>query len=271
MNGINPWANPSHAGLEDPSQMAAFLEERSRQPDQAEVNLAVCEALAPAAGEHLLEVGCGTGVLCRLVAPRVAPGGWVLGLDISPHFTIFARGVAMAAGLPWIHHHTGRGERLPYCEDGFDGAWAARLLLHAVDPQAIVDEMARVVRPGGRVVLADWDFGTVALDHSKRELTRKVLNWRTDHKGGDNWSGRKLLRRAHRAGLHDLELIPVVIIARDDRSSLTQSLWRAAEAAREGGAITPRERAEWVAELEERIEAQEFFASILYMILKGTK
>ncbi len=57
----------------------------------------------------------------------------------------------------------------------FDGAFAARLLLHANDPDAIVHEMVRVVRPGGRIVVMDWDFDSVVVDHPERELTRRLV------------------------------------------------------------------------------------------------
>ena len=249
--------------------MAAFLEERSRRPDQVLVNRAIFDILDPKSGEKLLEVGSGAGVSSRIVAPRVLPGGHVIGLDVSPDFTAFAGRRAGSLGLSQLHHHVGRGERLPYVNCCFDGAWAVRILLHAGEPQAVVREMARAVRPGGRLVLADWDFETVTVDHSDRELTRRILHWRTDHHGGDNWSGRKLLRRAHKAGLDQIESTPVVYIARDDRSALTLSLWRAAEVALAGGGITQPEHDAWIAELKERLEQSCFFASIVYFIVKG--
>jgi hypothetical protein len=129
--------------------------------------------------------------------------------------------------------------------------------------------MARVVRPGGRLVLADIDFETVAVDHPDRELTRRILHWRCDHHGGDNWSGRKLLRRARVAGLEDVQVTPVSVTAFDEKSALTLSLWRSAEVARDGGAITAEEHDAWIATLKDRILAGRFFAGVTYYILKG--
>jgi hypothetical protein len=117
----------------------------------------------------------------------------------------------------------------------------------------------------------DWDFDTVVVDHPDRELTRRLLHWRADHHGGNNWSGRQLLGHMIAADLRDVTVTPVVTVARDEDSALTQSLWRAAEVARDGGAITPAERDRWVSELKARIAAGRFFASIVYFIVRGER
>jgi len=266
----NAWANPSLAGSEDVARMAEFLEERSQRPDQLQVNQAVCAAVSPQPGERLLDLGSGTGALSRLVAPQVKPDGSIAGLDISLEFNLFARRIlAEMETANIVNLLTGQAERLPFEENCFDGAWGARLLLHATQPDAIVSEMKRVVRPGGRVVLADWDFDTIAIDHPDRELTRRLIHWRTDNHGGNNWSGRQLLARAQDAGLKDIEVKPLVIVARDERPALTPSLYRAAEVARDGSGISAEEHDVWVEELKSRIRSGKFLASIVYFIVKG--
>ena len=196
MSRVNNWANPSKASMQDVRDMAAALEERAQALDQVQVNAALVNALAPVAGEQVLEVGCGSGVLCRQIAPKVIPGGKITGVDISPEFLRIAQGYAVSAGLSaTIQWGAGQADVLPFRDASFDEVFAARLLLHVSDPQAVLNELVRVVRPGGRVVVMDWDFGTVALDHSDRELTRRLQHWRCDHHGGNNWSGRQLWRR----------------------------------------------------------------------------
>jgi ubiquinone/menaquinone biosynthesis C-methylase UbiE len=262
-----PWSNPSAIGAEDAARMAAFLEERARFSDQARVNAALCDALQPQPGERMVEVGCGTGVLCRLAAPRLLPGGAILGLDVAPTMIAAARG--LADGLPHVRFEVASGEALPMADAAFDAAFAARLLLHVADPIRVVREMARVVRPGGRIVLMDWDFETVVVTHRDRELTRRLLHWRCDHHGGENWSGRRLLDYALAAGLHALTVVPVTTIARDETAALTGSLFRAAEAARDGGGITAAEHDAWVGELKQQLAAGRFLASIVYFIVSG--
>lgn len=250
--------------------MAAFLEARSNVPDALAVNRRLCEVMAAKPGEHLLEVGSGSGVLCRLLAAQVQPGGGVTGLDISPEMTAEARKYALSAGLmDGITFETGQAEALPYPDASFDGALAARLFLHVSEPEAVLREMVRVVRPGGRIVALDWDFETVTVDHPDRELTRRLLHWRNDHHGGNNWSGRQLWRLFHAAGLENLSVQPWVAVAHGEDEGLTQSLWRAAQVACEGGAISAVEQEAWVQELRSRISAGTFFASIVYFIVQG--
>jgi ubiquinone/menaquinone biosynthesis C-methylase UbiE len=267
---VDAWSSPDSLGKADVVQMAAHLESAARSPDQALVNAVVQEVMAPAPGEELLEVGSGSGVLCRRMAPAVAPGGRLYGLDVSPGFVRQAGKYAAAEGLSeHIAFGVGAGEALPFPAASFDGAFAARLLLHVPDPGAVVSEMRRVVRPGGRVVLMDWDFETVSVDHPDREVTRRLIRWRVDNHGGNNWSGRQLWRRAVDAGLGDPQVIPVTVVARNEADALTQSLWRAAQVARQRGGLTPAEHDAWVGELKARLAEGRFFASIVYFIVKG--
>ena len=160
MHEDNIWANPSASDTAEVASMAGFLETRSQFPDQIAVNTRLMEIIAPQRGQHLLEVGCGTGVLCRLAAPALVPDGLVIGVDLSPDMVDAAKSLAGRAGLvdASLRFDLGSGEALAYDTGSFDTVFAARLLLHASDRGRVVREMARVARPGGRVVLMDWDF-----------------------------------------------------------------------------------------------------------------
>lgn len=271
MSEPNAWSNPSAVGTANIVQMAAFLEERSRSSDSHEVNRKLCKLVTAKSGEYLLEVGSGSGVLCRMLAPSLLPDGYIVGVDISPEMALEAQKFALSAGMTsGINFIAGLANALPYSEASFDCAIAARLLLHVTDPGKVICEMARIVKPGGRIVVMDWDFDTVAVDHPDREQTRKLLHWRNDHHGGNNWSGRQLWRQMHDAGLQNLSVHPLVLVAHDESDGLTQSLWRAAQVACEGGAISEDEKEAWVKELKNRIQKGSFFASIVYFIVIGT-
>jgi SAM-dependent methyltransferase len=270
MTHLNAWANPANVGAADATQMAAFLQERSRAPDMLQVNQNLCAVVSASPGERLLEVGCGSGVLCRLLAPSLRPDGRMVGVDISSEMTAAARKYSLAAGgNDEIAYGTGEAETLPFPPASFDGALGARLLLHVANPEVVIHEMRRVVKPGGRLLVMDWDFDTVAVDHPDRELTRRLLHWRSDHHGGDNWSGRQLWRLMRTADLRDLSVHTWVTVAHSEADALTQSLWRAAQVAHQGGAISLAEQEGWVKELKNRIQAGTFFASIVYFIVEG--
>jgi len=272
MSHTNNWANPSQTGAEEISNMATALEERGRAADQQQVNAALIDVLDPSPGERLFEAGCGSGLLCRPISQTLASGGRITGLDISPGLVSIAQNIANESGLvDQIHWCSGTAETLPFAEACFDKALAARLLLHVSDPAAILKELRRVLQPGGKLVVMDWDFDTVVVDHSNRDLTRRILHWRCDHYGGNNWSGRQLWKQLAAAGFSALKMVAVVSVATCEQDSLTLSLIRAAQVARDGEAITPDEHDSWVGELKSNLADGSFFASIVYFIVSGQR
>jgi ubiquinone/menaquinone biosynthesis C-methylase UbiE len=269
VTSTNAWSNPSRMGAQEAQRMAAFLEQRSRFPDQIEVNQALLSALNLQPGERVLEAGCGSGALARMAAGNLKAEISLVGLDISPDFLDYAR--RLDSQEDRVAYVAGDVQRLPVVSGCFDVAIAARLLLHVDDPLPVVCELARALRPGGRMALMDWDFETLAVDHPERELTRRLLHWRNDHHGGNNWSGRQLLRLAIQAGLHNPQVFPVTSVARDQEANLTHSLQRAADVARQAGAISGEEHTRWVGLIQERLEQGTFFASMAYFIVIATQ
>jgi SAM-dependent methyltransferase len=116
----------------------------------------VAAALAPVAGEHLIDVACGTGILTRRVAALAGPGGRVVGTDINPAMIEIARGLgAGEAGTP-IEYREGDGTALDEPEGAYDAACCQQGLQFFPDRRAGAAELRRVVRDGGRAVVAVW-------------------------------------------------------------------------------------------------------------------
>lgn len=112
--------------------------------------MATAAGVAP--GHHVLDVACGTGILARTVAPRVKPGGSVVGLDSNPGMLAVAGGVA-----PEIEWQLGAAESLPYPDRSFDRVFCQFGLMFFDDPVRALREMWRVLTPGGRLVASVWD------------------------------------------------------------------------------------------------------------------
>jgi len=131
------------------------------------------EALAPSAGERLLEIGPGTGYYTLEVARRVERLDiFDLQQEMLDHTTRRAREAGIANVMP----QQGDARDLPYEDASFDGAFLVTVLGEIPDQQAAVDQLARVLRPGGRLV-----FGEIVLDpHYVRE---SVLRERAEQAG----------------------------------------------------------------------------------------
>jgi ubiquinone/menaquinone biosynthesis C-methylase UbiE len=106
-------------------------------------------------GDAVLDVGCGTGYLTRIIAEAVTPRGTVLGIDASADVLAYARRVTRS---PHCTFTEGIAENLDAPDDSYDVV-VTNLMLHhlpeSLRPKAI-SEMFRVLRPGGRLLAADY-------------------------------------------------------------------------------------------------------------------
>ncbi|GAA3599471.1 class I SAM-dependent methyltransferase [Kineosporia mesophila] len=108
--------------------------------------------LAPRAGERVVDVGCGTGTAALLVA---GSGASVVGVDPSPRLLEVARAEAEARALP-VTFMAGEGADIPLPDASVDAVVSSFGIIFAPDAEAAGREVARVLRPGGRLVLSAW-------------------------------------------------------------------------------------------------------------------
>jgi hypothetical protein len=136
--------------------------------------------LSAAPGDRVADLGCGTGGSLAQAAPFVA-GGLLAGLDLSAAAlarTAEAVGEAVAGlaprpGLLWVQADL--KAPLPLADGAFDRVLCHNVLEVLPDPDALVAEAIRVLRPGGRVVLAHSDFDTLIFASEDLELTRRLV------------------------------------------------------------------------------------------------
>jgi ubiquinone/menaquinone biosynthesis C-methylase UbiE len=109
-----------------------------------------------APGEAVLDVGCGTGTLALAAKRQVGDGGSVAGIDPSPEMIGWARKKAAREGLE-IGFETVGAEELPFSGERFDAVLCTLALHHiSEDSRAkVIEEMRRVARPGGRVLIVE--------------------------------------------------------------------------------------------------------------------
>lgn len=112
----------------------------------------VCSAAKLRAGDRVLDVACGTGVVAREAAGRVGPAGSVTGLDLNPGMLAVAKRLR-----PDIVWRQGDAGSLPFDADAFDAVVSQFGLMFFADRVGAIREMARVLAPGGRLAVAVWD------------------------------------------------------------------------------------------------------------------
>ena len=111
---------------------------------------------APQPGEQVLDVACGTGVFTLALATAVGPAGSVLGVDLSAGMVASAEASAQASGVASARFARMDAEELALPAGSFDLVVCALGLMYLPAPDAALREVQRVLRPGGRAVLAVW-------------------------------------------------------------------------------------------------------------------
>src|SRR5262245_40687267 len=112
------------------------------------------ERLQPKPGERILDLATGTGWGSRIIAQRF-PGVRLTGADIADQMLEYARSVARTQNLE-IEYQQADAEKLPFADGAFDGVISTFGVMFVGKPEAAAAELARIVKKGGRLVLATW-------------------------------------------------------------------------------------------------------------------
>ena len=161
-------------------------------------------------GHTVLDVGCGPASDTIALGKIVGSSGRVIGIDHDPDMVATANRRAREGGVAaYVEHRLADGVKLPFDDNTFDSCRSERVFQHVADASQLLEEMIRVTKPGGYVVVADADHSTHGtstqfddMDLRFRDLALQVL--KNPH------VGRKLYKMMRLAGLQDVESDPVL-------------------------------------------------------------
>lgn len=244
-----------------------FMDVANAQPDRQRFKAIIAERLSLSDGARVLDVGCGTGDDVRALAPLVGAHGHVIGVDASETMISVARDRSRASSLP-VEFAIGDAAKLAFPDHTFNACRCETVLMHLEgDPGRAIAEMTRVTRAGGHVVVSDFHWDALVIDHPDRALTRTIVHTACDtirH----GWIGSQLPRLMADAGLIDIQIeghalrVTHQVMRHVLNGPLTQ--------AQQQGHLDQTDIAQWWQPLDDAEARGQFLATMLTFIVTGT-
>lgn len=263
------WSNIDQT--DDPTFFVRWLEVfRPNNPDDPETYRDIFQLLQVQEGQYILDIGCGLGSVARALAQSTGASGLAIGVDNSKTMIRQCHQLSKDSCLS-VKFYVANAHYLPFDDGIFDGCCSIGLLEIVDNPYQVLAEMVRVAKRGAHIVVRAPDFGTVALDATDREVTRKFYEFLCDAEM-NGWIGRQLLGLYKEFNLTDIIIVPQTWIERDYK--LLHYIWSSTgwiERAQASGVVSAAEVDRWLAQLEEAGQADKFFHAMTWFLVGGRK
>jgi ubiquinone/menaquinone biosynthesis C-methylase UbiE len=244
------------------------MEVRASDPRQCAIRESLFAAAVLPTTSRVLEVGCGSGAICRDLArrPEVAT---VTGVDPSPVFLDKAR--ELAKGFSNLVFEEGDGRALSYSASSFDAVVFHTCLSHIPGPDKALTEAFRVLRPDGRLVILEGDYATTTVAIGPEDPLQACVDAAVSRLVHDRWLVRRLARDVSAAGF-ELGLFESYGYVQTQKPDYMMTLvTRGADFLVADGKISASTGESLKAEARERVAAGTFFGFIGYAGLVATK
>ncbi|MEO3754124.1 methyltransferase domain-containing protein [Streptomyces sp. B6B3] len=196
-------------------------------------------------GQTVLDLGCGPGTDLGPLAEAVTATGAAIGVDHDQAAVEAAR--ERTAGQDAVAVHLGDLHDLRLADHTADRARTDRVLQHVADPVRALREVHRVLRPGGRLVMGEPDWDTLAIDHPDSDLSRSYTRYVTDEVIRNARIGRQLPRLAAEVGFAVPKVVAVTPVFRDVQAAdEILGLERTTRRACTAGYFTEEETRRWL-------------------------
>ncbi|MDP1901791.1 MAG: methyltransferase domain-containing protein [Rubrivivax sp.] len=230
-------------------------------------------ALRLRAGQRVLDLGCGAATDTLALGRRVGPAGQVSGVDYDAGVVQQARARALAEGQGgWVSHHHANATALPWPEGAFDASHCVAMLQHLLEPDRALDELLRVTRRGGPVVVADIDWATLSIECGEPGIERRLVRHRIGFGVPNPHAGRRLHGLLWARGLEQLqcEIWPLWAseLAAADELLQRRQLEDEALAA---GVVDDQDLLRWRAALARSSATHALFVSVNAVLVSGRK
>ncbi|HEY4326098.1 MAG TPA: methyltransferase domain-containing protein [Mucilaginibacter sp.] len=221
-------------------------------------------------GNRVLDVGCGIGVQAQAMAKLVGAEGKVTGTDLSTVMVEIAKEKAASSNLP-LDFLAADAVAQPFPDQSFDRIRTERVLMYVKDLQTALREFKRLLKPGGKLVIFDFDWDTITIAHRDKALTRKIVRYASDSFPNGR-VGAELFAQMRKAGFEDVKVRPFSyagsdIISHDIAKRIYEGILQTGVS---NSVFTQTEITNWWNEFDEEAKAGNLFVSYQGFIVGGT-
>ncbi len=204
-------------------------------------------------GMHVADFGCGVGATTRMLAEMVGPSGSVTGIDLSAFQLEEGRRHCAGSGITNATFVESSALSTGMPDESFDLVYSRFLMIHLADPLACLQEKARVLKPGGILVVEDADLTSAgSIPASSLDRFSELFARLGPIRGVDYALGTRLYHLVRQAGFvePDVEIYQAAVARGDDRFVLKWTVEEAAIAFIEAGLATADELRMLLAEMD---------------------
>ena len=200
------------AGMPYDSEAAARLERAYATTDMIVQREELRQSLRASAGESILDLGSGPGFLACELAQEVGASGRIVGVDISLDMNSIASTRVAACGFgDRVEILAGDATALAFADATFDAAVSMQVIEYLAEPDAALNQLARVLRPGGRLVIIDTDWDSLVWAATDRRRAARIAAAWNEHLP-DPYLPRSLAPRLRAAGFEvgEVRIVPIL-------------------------------------------------------------
>ncbi|WP_292164051.1 methyltransferase domain-containing protein [Mesorhizobium sp.] len=262
------WATVTDLDSSMQERLAGVLEARGADPQQQAMRRAFLSGIDFPEGAHVVDVGCGTGVLTRMLArwPNVDT---VVGVD--PAASLIRKAQVLASDLANVTFNEADGRSLPFGGEAFDVAIFDSTLSHVPGPERALAEAHRILRPAGWLAVFDGDYATATAALGDHDPLQTCVTAMMASSVNDRWLIRRLCALVRDSGFELVSFRSHGFSETTGGAYMLSVVDRGADILCASGSIGEETAAALKAEARHRVNAGTFFGHIAYTSLIARK
>jgi SAM-dependent methyltransferase len=255
------WSAVKELDVDTQERLAGVLETRGADPQQQAMRRAFLAEVPIPAHARVVEVGCGTGALTRLLASCQTVDE-VVGIDLAP--SLLAKAQTLATGFAKVSFREADARALPLDSESVDVVIFDSTLCHVPGPEQALAEAHRVLRPGACLAIFDGDYATTTVGLGSHDPLQACVDAMMASSVNDRWLVRRLPALVRGAGFEIAHFRGHSFVETAEATYMLTVIDRGADILTASGEISLAAAAALKAEARQRVQLGTFFGHIAY-------